>query len=527
MPELTKRLTEGVEGKWKAYLRFFIAKLRVFSLVTSVAICLYFVARVIILSFSDYTPVEKFFGLLLLAGETFMLAHALGYMVNVFNLRGAERAAPRIVPEKGAEPWVAVIVAARHEPRDILESTLITFRNLNYPHKNIYLLDDSSDRRFQEEADELGRLHGVTVFRRDARHGAKAGIVNDFIAGMGEKYLAVFDADQNPMPDFLDEIIPFLEGDPKLAFVQTPQFYSNIDDSPVAMGAGMQQAIFYESICEGKQQNDAMFCCGTNVVFRRPALVSVGGFDEGSITEDFATSVKLHSAGFRSLYYPHVKVFGMGPDTLPAYFKQQARWSAGTVSVFMKVLALLPRSPGALTPMQWVEYFLAGTYYFVGWAFFFLMISPIVFLLFGIPSFFLRPEIYIATFVPYFSLSLLVFYATMHERFYTVKQIATGLILGSLCFPVLMKSTLLGAFGRRMEFVITTKGGRERFDWKGLWPYGVMLGLNVAAIAVGALRFRHAPYPVGVNMFWAAYHALILSNIFRFNNPDREAAARG
>jgi len=511
------------------FVHFFFRRLRVFTLVASVAVCVYFVARVLIFSYSDYTLVEKFFGILLLAGETYMLVHALGYMVNAFNLRGAEDLEmPHVELKKGEEPWVAVVVAARHEPREILEETIITFRNLDYPNKNIYFLDDSSDQRYKDEADALAARHGIKVFRRDVRSGAKAGIINAFMAGMTEKYIAVFDADQNPMPDFLDDLVPYLEADDNLAFVQTPQFYSNVDASPVAMGAGMQQAIFYESICEGKNLNEAMFCCGTNVVFRRSALLSVGGFDEGSITEDFATSVKLHTKGYRSLYHPHVKVFGLGPDTLPAYFKQQARWSGGTVGVFRKVLWQFLRAPRSLTFMQWVEYSLAGTYYFVGWAFFFLMICPIAFLLFNVPSFFLDPELYVATFVPYFSLSLLVFYATMSERHYTLKQIYTGLILGSLCFPVLMKSTLLALVGKKMTFVVTTKGGREKLDWKGLWPYNAMIALNIAAIAAGALRFRDAPYAIGVNMFWAAYHIFILSNIFRFNNPPplpEEAAA--
>jgi cellulose synthase (UDP-forming) len=229
--------------------------------------------------------------------------------------------------------------------------------------------------------------------------------------------------------------------------------------------------------------------------------------------------------GWRSWYHNHVVAFGLGPETLPAYFKQQARWSGGTVGVFRRVIWQFFRAPRSLTFMQWVEYFLAGSYYFVGWAFFFLMICPIAFLLFNVPSFFLDPEIYIATFVPYFSLSLLVFYATMSERYYTIKQIYTGLILGSLCFPVLMKSTLLAMFGKKMTFVVTAKGGREKLDWKGLWPYGVMMGLNIAAIVVGFLRLNDDPYAVGVNMFWAAYHIFILSNIFRFNNPPPEEAA--
>ena len=495
----------------------FLRKLRLLTLVAAISVCVYFVARVVIFSYSDYTALEKVFGLFLLLGESYMLVHAFGYMINVFTLTGQRREAPRAELRPGAEPSVAIVVAARHEPKEVLEGTIITFRNVDYPNKTIYFLDDSSEQAYKDEADALARDHGIKIFRRSARHGAKAGIVNDFLRGMTEKYVAIFDADQNPMPDFLNELVPILEGDEKLAFVQTPQFYTNIGESPVAKGAAMQQAIFYETICEGKNATGSMFCCGTNVIFRREALLDVGGFEEEFITEDFATSVNLHMKGWRSWYHNHVVAFGLGPETLPAYFKQQARWAGGTISVFRKLILNLLRHPFSLSPLQWWEYLLAGTYYFVGWAFFLLMICPMAFLLFNVPSFFLDPRIYLTTYIPYFCLTLMIFFATMKERHYNFRQIYYGLILGSLCFPLLMKAAVYGLIGKRMNFVVTTKGKAEVMPLSALWPYSVMLGLSIAAIGAGLIKMRDNPYAVGVNVFWAAYHAFILWNIFYFN----------
>lgn len=500
-------------------LKFVLRKIRLLALASAISVAFYFIARVVIFSYSDYTPVEKMFGLMLLLGETYMLVHALGYMLNVFNLgsRAENPAADAPEPGPGTEPAVAIIVAARHEPREVLEETIITFRNVEYPAKTIYFLDDSSDQAYKDEADALAREHGIKIFRREERHGAKAGIVNDFLRTMPEKYLAIFDADQNPMPDFLKEIVPILEADPRLAFVQTPQFYTNIGESPVAKGAAMQQAIFYETICEGKNVSGSMFCCGTNVVFRRDALLDVGGFEEEFITEDFATSVNLHMKSWRSLYHNHVLAFGRAPETLPAYFKQQARWAGGTLSVFRKLVLNFYKHPLKLSPAQWWEYMLAGTYYLVGWAFFLLMICPMAYLLFDVPSFFLNPQVYLAAYVPYFGLTLTIFFATMRERHYSAKQVYYGLILGSLCFPLLMKAAVYSLLGKRMTFVVTTKGKAEIMPVSALWPYGVMIGLNLAAVAVGAYKFRLHPYAIGVNIFWCAYHLFILCNIFRFN----------
>ncbi len=331
--------------------------------------------------------------------------------------------------------------------------------------------------------------------------------------------MAIFDADQNPMPGFLQKTVYFLEKDEKLAFIQTPQFYTNIDVSPIAKGSTVQQAIFYEAICEGKSLSDAMFCCGTNVLFRKSALDEVGGFDEASITEDFATSVKLHSGGYKSLYYKNVCAFGMAPESLPAYFKQQNRWAAGTISVMNKLIRQFIRNPRSLSIPQWWEYFLAATYYFIGWAFFILMISPIAYLLFNVPSFFYHPAYYIGTFVPYYILSLLIFYTTMLKRNYPFKSVYLGTILGMLSFPVLMKSAAAGLFNKKMTFGITAKGKKEKMSFISLWPWHVMLLLNIAAVGSGVNRIMWGEnlYSIGVNIFWAVYHMFILLHIYVLN----------
>jgi cellulose synthase (UDP-forming) len=367
------------------------------------------------------------------------------------------------------------------------------------------------------EADELGREFNVTVYRRDLRHGAKAGIINDALAAMTEKYLVIFDADQNPMPDFLKKILPIIESDPKIAFVQTPQIYTNTLDNPIAEAAAMQQAIFYESICEGKSMDNAMFCCGTNVIFRISALRAVGSFDEKSITEDFATAIKLHMAGNRSVYYNHAIAFGMAPESLPAYFKQQSRWATGTVGVLRTIMEKFAESPGKLTPAQWWEYFLASSYYLIGWVYFYLMLAPVLFLIFDIPSFFLSPAIYIATFLPYFLLSSLVFYSSVSDRGYTVRQIYSGMIANFLCFPVLMRATFLGLIGKRAPFTITPKNGRETLSFKMMLPYIVMLALNLAALAMAPYKISANPTAIAINSFWVMYHIWLLSHIFALN----------
>ena len=183
-----------------------------------------------------------------------------------------------------------------------------------------------------------------------------------------------------------------------------------------------------------------MFCCGTNIVFRRQALIEVGGLDESTVTEDFATSIKLHQKKWKSLYYNHVNAFGMAPQNLSSYFMQQYRWANGTIGVLKRIFWNFIIRPFSLKPGQWWEYFLSGSYYIVGLAFFILMMFPILYLLLDIPSFFARPEVYFLAFLPYIMLSSGVVYFVLGGRHYTVRDLFLGLLLGSITFPVYLRA---------------------------------------------------------------------------------------
>ncbi|MBI5623628.1 MAG: glycosyltransferase [Elusimicrobia bacterium] len=495
-------------------------RLQTLAAMAVLAISIYILARTVYVAAADCGTVDRVFGWVLLLVEGFLLAHATGFAMNVYRTSGeGETPEPPPVGTDSA-PEVAVAVASRHEPLAILEKTFTTLCLLDYPKKRIYLLDDSSGEQYQREADDLAERMGFEVYRREVRHGAKAGIINDALRDViHAKHLVLFDADQNPMPDFLSRTIPVLEADERVAWVQTPQVYTNLGAGPVAYGSAMQQAIFYESICEGKTSNQAIFCCGTNVVFRVSALRQAGGFDESSITEDFATSIKLHMLGHRSVYHNHACAFGMAPESFPAYLKQQSRWAVGTLSMLRKVLWYALTNWRSLSPGQWWEYFLASSFYLTGWANFFLMLCPVVYLLWGVPTAFMQAGVYLTAYVPYFTLSWLVFYSTMRSRHYTLRQVVEGVTLGYLCFPVLMKAAVFGlVLNRRMPFVVTTKGKAERFPFLGLWPYWTLLGVNAAAVAAGLAAIESHPYAKCVNVFWALYHCAILAQAFRFNH---------
>ncbi|MFA6636689.1 MAG: glycosyltransferase family 2 protein [Candidatus Omnitrophota bacterium] len=495
------------------------------GLMAVVSIVVYVVVRAVFVGYSGYSGPDMASALLLLLGEFFIIVHGIGYILNVSRAYNSDKIKEdlenRAHQKLSMEPSVAVVVAARHEPKKVLEDTLRSLSDLKYRNKEVYLLDDSTDDKYKKEAEEITKDLGVKLFRREKRHGAKAGIINDCLKTLRHKYIAIFDADQCPLPEFLNRIVPIMESDEKLAFVQTPQFYTNAGESRVAKAATFQQAVFYEYICGGKSSQEAMFCCGTNIVFRKEALDEVGGFDESTVTEDFATSLKLHQKKWRSLYYNHTCAFGMAPENLTGYLKQQYRWANGTISVLKKVLIGLLTRPFSLKFKQWWEYFLSGSYYLVGFAFFILMLFPVMYLLFEIPSFFIRPEIYILTFLPYIMLSMTVFYTVLRERNYTVKDIFIGQLLGSVTFTVYLRAAASSFFGIRTTFGITEKTKGAAVPYIRLWPQLVILLVSYCSVVWGFNRFIYEKEPaILVNIFWAAYHCLVLSSIFYFNRAE-------
>jgi len=481
-------------------------------------IVFYLLARGVFLVYVEYTPLEQALAVLFLLSEVFLMFQAFGYFGTIYGLNKQLDSESLSFPED--RPPVAILVPSRHEPKEVLRQTFRHLKAINYENKEIYFLDDSSEASFCREAEEVAEEFGAKIFRRSDRHGAKAGIVNDCLKTLNTKYVAIFDADQNPLPGFLTKIIPILEADAKLAFVQTPQFYSNIRSTRVSHACNLQQSVFYEYICEGKSSSGSMICCGTNVVFRAEALKDIGGFDETSVTEDFATTVNLHLKKWKTVYYNHVGAFGKGPENLEEYFKQQNRWAQGNAGVFRKVLFQFIKNPLALKPAQWFQYFITGSFYCVGIAYLFLVFCPIVYILFNIPSFFVDPRVYLLTFVPYFMLSLLIFYSCMGQRNYSIKQMLLAQSLAFITIPVYIKAFLSGIIGKKATFQVTSKESSGTIPYRFLWTQLVLWSINLIALVWGTHRlFYERSGSILMNYIWLIWHFLLLSSVFYFNEP--------
>jgi len=442
------------------------------------------------------TPV--LYGILLLV-EAFNLAQAGGFWWTVLAQR------TRLRPVHRPPGHTDVFIPVYNEPVDVVGLTVAAACRL--PDATVFLLDDKG----REDLEQLAYRWGARYVHRPEHTGAKAGNINYALARTDSRFVAVFDCDHVPDRRFLDATLPSF-ADERIAFVQTPQYYANSKYSAVARAAWSQQALFFGTIAQGKDGHGAMFCCGTNVVFRRRALEQVGGFPEDSITEDFQLSIQLHERGWRSAYIPEVLAQGLGPEDAASYASQQLRWSRGCLSALPAVLR------SRLGLRKKLQYLLSASYFLTGWTFVVYMMLPVIHILTGLgPLDSATASGFLLHFAPYFALSLLTV-ATAGAGSYTFAAYA----LAFSSFWIQIVSTMRALLRRPGRFVVTSKAGAGSRQ-----PRAVAPALLAAAVLTGVAAYglsRNLDPSMLNNVAFASLHVCVLlaGSYGALTRPDRE-----
>ncbi|HSP35601.1 MAG TPA: cellulose synthase catalytic subunit, partial [Thermoanaerobaculia bacterium] len=263
---------------------------------------------------------------------------------------------PPIVPSREGLSVAVFTTSSPGEPYEMFVRTLSALSAVRYPHTT-YLLDDTRDPRFAALASEMGAVHLEIV---DVP-GAKAGKINEALERTTEEFIVVLDPDHIPLPNFIDRVIGYFD-DASVGFVQVSQAYYNAGESFVARAAAEQTFSFYGPIMQGMQGTGTAVAIGANCTIRSKALESIGGHGIG-LAEDLVTSIRLHAAGWKSVYVPEVISRGLVPSDLGSFLKQQLKWARGVHEVLFREY---PRAFWRLTAHQKISYFMIGSYYFVG-----------------------------------------------------------------------------------------------------------------------------------------------------------------
>lgn len=381
---------------------------------------------------------------LLIAGEVFHLWQTLSYLHTVWNTSHE----PPF--DQSYAPAVDVFITVCGEPTDIVEETVVAAKAMEYPHHDIYILNDGyvAKKDNWQEMEELARKHNIYCITRKTPGGAKAGNINNALKQTKSELFVVFDADHVPHTDFLKKTIGYF-ADPRMGFVQSPQFYKNYDLNDVTLGAWEQQALFFGPICKGKSRLNATPMCGTNMVIRRKAILEVGGMCEESIAEDFVTGMFMHERKWKSCYVPEVLAEGLAPEDFLSYYKQQFRWARGSMDVMFKYKFPFRRG---LTWGQRIQYLASVSFFLSGNVVLMNALIPVIYFYTGLVPLEISTMMLAAIFLPYIFITLYTLQLSSNFSF-TFKSLAFAMA----GFSIHIKAMLTSITGKKSSFSVTPK----------------------------------------------------------------------
>jgi len=230
---------------------------------------------------------------------------------------------------------IDVFLPSCGEPLPVLNNTFLYASKLNWHGtKTVYVLDDSA----REKVRDLANIYEFRyIVRPNPGEMKKAGNLTHALGISSADFITVIDADFAVRPEFLYETMPYFL-DPNIGIVQTAQFFdvSNRSFSYIQRYAGTLQEIFFRFIQPARDRYKAAICAGTNLVYRREAVVAAGGFAQVPIGEDVHSGVKLWWAGYETRYLPLCLAKGVAPTDFASLANQQARWCRSSMLLIIE-----------------------------------------------------------------------------------------------------------------------------------------------------------------------------------------------
>ena len=438
---------------------------------------------------------------------------SLDFFAYYLNILCVKKTSPKIPDLSNITqyPDIDVLIATINEHESLLKNTITACKNMSYPDKSkihIYICDDGNRANIKKLAENLG----VNYLSRITNKNAKAGNYNHALNHITSPFVATFDADMAPTPNFLLTTLPFFfTGTDEIGFVQLPQSFNNPDIFQLRFKLEnkipFEQDYFYHSIQIAKNATNSAIYCGTNALFSRKALNSCNGFAIGTISEDIATGMMIESKGYKCLALNNVEAYGTAVNDLSGFVKQRSRWARGCVQILKKYNILKNKG---LSFKQKIEYLSCISYWFFGVRRMVYLLTPLLFSIFGIIIVDCNLTTFISIWLPTYILkrfTLDIFEG--NKRSSTWNKIYETILTPVLCKEVLKE--FLG-FGNT-KFEVTPKSSQNlkmsKTNKQLLISHLVLLILNILGLIMCLFRIKTSGITVYIlSLLW------IISNIF-------------
>ena len=455
-------------------------------------------------------PVDGTFSLLLLLMELIVIISGSITLYLGINYRErteeADSYAQDVIEGKYL-PKVDILIPTYNEPEFILKRTIIGCQALDYPHKNIYVLDDTH----RPEIRVLAQALGCNYLTRSNNQYAKAGNLNHALKLTQGELVTVFDADFIPTTNFLTRTVGFFQN-PQIGLVQTPQNFYNVD--PLARNLGLEQQVvaeeevFYRYIEGIKDGAGSVVCAGTSFVVRRKALEEVDYFVSESISEDYFTGVRISAQGYQIIYLQEKLSAGLAAESINAHIEQRLRWARGTLQAFF--IGANPLTIRGLSWRQRLGHLEGLIHWFTAIPASFFLLVPIIYSFFGIIPLLISGSELVYFFLPYFLIQMNIFY-WLNFRSRSILFSNISALVSCIPLALTVIKVMLQPFQK--GFRVTPKGifrNGYHLNWRLVFP---VLSIWIATAACWVLNLTVVEVENNINLalLWSGYSLFMLT----------------
>jgi len=232
----------------------------------------------------------------------------------------------------------------------VVERLIDAVCKLDYPldKLEIQVLDDSTDETVTVISEKVQHYQAKQIniqhIRRLERVGFKAGALQYGLQQTDSEYLAIFDADFMPRPDFLLKTLPKFTHE-RIGMVQTKWSHLNKDYGLLTKIQAFWLDAHFTVEQKGREQAGSFINFnGTAGMWRKSCIINAGGWQHDTLTEDLDLSYRAQLRGWKFVYREEIESPAELPVAIPAIKSQQYRWNKGAAETARKTLGKVLRS---------------------------------------------------------------------------------------------------------------------------------------------------------------------------------------
>ncbi len=271
----------------------------------------------------------------------------LNLLLNYLGFKKNQKSEPKFNLLDPKEIPMVTIQLPIYNEEYVVERLLDNIAKIAYPKSKleIQVLDDSTDDSVIETAQRIAALKetGLDIqhIRRENRQGFKAGALKEGLMIAKGDFIAIFDADFLPDPDWLKKTVIYFK-DEEIGVVQTRWGHINRDYSILTriQAFALDAHFTLEQVGRNAKGHFINFN-GTAGIWRKECIIDAGNWEGDTLTEDLDLSYRAQLKNWKFKYLEDVETPAELPVVISAARSQQFRWNKGGAENFRKTVVNL------------------------------------------------------------------------------------------------------------------------------------------------------------------------------------------